>query len=379
YYEPGLWDIRGPQPRPTALVRAASDLAEKGKFDHPVLDRAGWWRRSSRLHYPAFELPRSSSHPSRLQGSGELRHPPRKLLITGGNGALRSAFATQCVIRGLEYCVYDYAALYGDAGQIPPRHDGSRAGSLRVLDIIRPWAVIDVGAGLLTAKSSAALAGARDDAAAQAGPPMTITESIARYCSEKDARLMVLSSDTVFDGYSYRPYFESDEVGPSTSYGQGQAASEARISAALPDSLIVRTSAFFGPHNARGWLGRAVRALHRDETVMARSDLLVSMTYVPDLVEAALDLLIDAEKGIWHLANSGTLSRYEMGILAAKMIGTSSNRIASMEPVYTIPRYHRALGSERGIVMRSFDDALRHYIAKRAHASNANDPERHYG
>ena len=30
---------------------------------------------------------------------------------------------------------------------------------------------------------------------------------------------------------------------------------------------------------------------------------MVSPTYVPDLVHASLDLLIDGEHGLWHLAN----------------------------------------------------------------------------
>jgi dTDP-4-dehydrorhamnose reductase len=35
---------------------------------------------------------------------------------------------------------------------------------------------------------------------------------------------------------------------------------------------------------------------------------LMSPTYVPDLVNAALDLLVDEEKGIWHLCNDGLVS-----------------------------------------------------------------------
>jgi dTDP-4-dehydrorhamnose reductase len=34
----------------------------------------------------------------------------------------------------------------------------------------------------------------------------------------------------------------------------------------------------------------------------------VSPTYIVDLVNVSLDLLIDGEEGIWHLANAGEIS-----------------------------------------------------------------------
>lgn len=44
-YEPGLYDVRGPAPRPTALARAVQQLARGTRPDHPVLARPGSWVR----------------------------------------------------------------------------------------------------------------------------------------------------------------------------------------------------------------------------------------------------------------------------------------------------------------------------------------------
>ncbi len=41
---------------------------------------------------------------------------------------------------------------------------------------------------------------------------------------------------------------------------------------------------------------------------MAARDWIVSPTYLPDLAHACLDLLIDGESGVWHLANAGSES-----------------------------------------------------------------------
>jgi dTDP-4-dehydrorhamnose reductase len=67
-----------------------------------------------------------------------------------------------------------------------------------------------------------------------------------------------------------------------------------------------------------------------------RGPLLLSPTYAPDLIHTALDLLIDAERGIWHLANEG----------------------ADRAPgALTSPR-NRTLGSEKGTLMPPLEDAL---------------------
>ncbi|HEX8511231.1 MAG TPA: hypothetical protein VF635_17260, partial [Propionibacteriaceae bacterium] len=43
FYEPGAFDTRSQPPRLTALGRAARGLATEGRFEHPVLQRPGWW------------------------------------------------------------------------------------------------------------------------------------------------------------------------------------------------------------------------------------------------------------------------------------------------------------------------------------------------
>lgn len=65
YYEPGAFDIRAAEPRPTALASVVEGLARHGYVDHPVLDRPGWWRDE----LPADE---SGGRPLVLVGSGHM-------------------------------------------------------------------------------------------------------------------------------------------------------------------------------------------------------------------------------------------------------------------------------------------------------------------
>jgi dTDP-4-dehydrorhamnose reductase len=45
YYEPGPFDVRGPEPRPTAVANFMRELASGRPLTNPVLQGQGWWRR----------------------------------------------------------------------------------------------------------------------------------------------------------------------------------------------------------------------------------------------------------------------------------------------------------------------------------------------
>jgi dTDP-4-dehydrorhamnose reductase len=88
----------------------------------------------------------------------------------------------------------------------------------------------------------------------------------------------------------------------------------------------------------------------------------VSPTYVPDLVHATLDLLIDREIGLWHLANVGTVTWFEFARLAAERSGRNADRIQGVAthricgPAVR-PRFS-ALASRRGQLLRPLEAAL---------------------
>lgn len=50
-YEPGVFDVRGPCPRPTALAGMVRALAAGVPPCHPVLEGEGWWHRPERFLY----------------------------------------------------------------------------------------------------------------------------------------------------------------------------------------------------------------------------------------------------------------------------------------------------------------------------------------
>jgi dTDP-4-dehydrorhamnose reductase len=190
--------------------------------------------------------------------------------------------------------------------------------------------------------------------------------TLAAACAARRIALLTFSSDLVFDGETERPYVESDAARPLNVYGRSKREAEQRVLELLPGALVIRTSAFFGPWDEYNFVAGVLRTLALGERFTAASDAIISPTYVPDLVHACLDLLIDGERGIWHLANQSALTWAEFARQAAERAGlepqlidaypTSALRLAAPRPRYS------ALSSERGLLLPPLADALARYL-----------------
>jgi dTDP-4-dehydrorhamnose reductase len=94
----------------------------------------------------------------------------------------------------------------------------------------------------------------------------------------------------------------------------------------------------------------------------------VSPTYVPDLVHACLDLLIDGERGVWHLANNGMVTWGDLARKTAAMAGLDAGLVedcdakdlglTALRPLYSV------LGSERGCLLPSLEHSLERYMSE---------------
>ena len=339
HYEPGLWDVRGGEPKPTALYHVARSLGHGHEPDHPVLEGPGWWQRELRLLYP---------HHGELESLAVIGRP---LLITGATGTLGRAFARMCDVRGLPY-------------KLLSRHELDIADPASVesaLERWQPWAVINTAGYVRVDEAENDPRNWRENVE---GPA-----NLARACARHGIPLLSFSSDLVFDGGKDRPYVEGDEPRPLCAYGRSKHEAEQRMLAAAPQhTLVVRTAAFFGPWDRYNFVTQALQAMRRGEPWHAAHDQWVSPTYVPDLVKTSLDLLIDGERGLVHLANRGAVSWAQLAQMAAEAAGLDRSLVlprpgAELGQVACRPRYS-ALDTERGIYMPTLEDGLERYLGE---------------
>jgi dTDP-4-dehydrorhamnose reductase len=350
-YEPGIFDLRSPAPRRTALASMIQTISSGATFDHPALDAPGWWHRLDRLCYPPVTRREQgvSSSVGTIKTSGEASRP---LVITGASGTLGQAFARICGKRGLAYHLLSRTQL-----------DIADLASVRAaLDQYKPWAIVNA-AGYVRV----------DDAEAKAEicrrENVTGPVCLARECARSGLPLVTFSSDLVFDGRKGSSYVESDVASPLNVYGRSKADADVRVLDEFSAALVIRTSAFFGPWDSFNFVHLVLNSLSKGKSFVALDDISISPTYIPDLVNATLDLLIDDEHGIWHLANPAVMTWAEFGRLVANKAGYESDRIecrpidslalAARRPLFT------PLSSERGNFMPCLEDSLERFFQDR--------------
>ena len=366
YYEPGPFDVRAPRPRPTALAALIAELGAGRQASHPVLKGEGWWRRADRFIAKPI-VPRTAV--TTLAGFRALApgDDVAPILVSGASGTLGQAFATICARRNIACRLLDRAAL----------DIADPASVAAAIERWRPWAIVNAsGYVRIDDAESERERCLRENAL---GPAV-----LADACAGAGIRLVTFSSDQVFDGRGDRPRVESDLPAPLNVYGASKADGEREALARCPAAMVVRTSAFFGPWDRHNFVFHAVSALSRREPFRAATDQRVSPTYVPDLVNVCLDLLIDGESGIWHLANVGDVSWAELAARAATLARVSTETLqpctsAVLGQVAARPR-NGVLASERAALMPSLDDALQRFldarfVADEAHADGEQDAD----
>jgi dTDP-4-dehydrorhamnose reductase len=338
-YEPGTFDLRGGHLRQTALASFIREVAHKNNYDHHLSAEKGWWFRDSRILYGS---------PSNTIQMNTAPHS-NPILIIGKTGTLGRAFARVCE----ERCISYHLLSREDC-------DISTLGSIETaIELYKPWAIINA-AGFVRVDD------AEKEHEACFRDNTTGPHNLAIACNKYQVQLMNFSSDLVFDGRKPTAYVESDLPNPLNIYGQSKAQAEVLIQKEYPSSLIIRTSAFFSPWDEYNFVHHTRKALLNYETVTVAKDLFISPTYVPHLANTCLDILIDRETGIWHLANKGSLSWAEFAFFIASKFDLNKslvNAVNAAEFNYPAKRpFNSVLGSERGHLLPSFETAMEEYL-----------------
>lgn len=144
--------------------------------------------------------------------------------------------------------------------------------------------------------------------------------NVAAAAAEIGAKLVHISTDYVFDGRLGRPYHEFDRPAPLSVYGRSKREGERLVRFVHTKSFIVRTSWLYdrGPHN---FIGKILQAAREGRTLRVVHDEIGSPTYTADLAEFLSRLIRTPLYGIYHAANTGSCSRFELAKAALMLAG----------------------------------------------------------
>jgi dTDP-4-dehydrorhamnose reductase len=344
-YEPGVFNMSSGRARPTALARLIRILTKRKVYYHPVLETEGWWKREDRQQFPLGHiLPKHTKHIPKC--------PP--VLIIGQTGTLGSAFSKICEQRNIHHILLNRADLdITDSDTID-----------QIMDELRPWAIIN-------AAGYAKIDEAEQDSDECFKSNCNGPSILADVCKKYSVKLLTFSSGYVFDGTKKMPYLESDTIEPINIYGQSKAHAEENILCINPQALIIRTSNIFSPWEDTSFVTRTITDLKESREIRAANDEWISPTYVPDLVNESLDLLLDNESGIYHVVNNGRITWAKFAQQLAIMTGLDENMVKAVAGAELKLQAKRpknmVLASEKGIVMPSLEDAIQRYLETTGH------------
>jgi dTDP-4-dehydrorhamnose reductase len=214
----------------------------------------------------------------------------KKLLITGGSGDLGSVLTPKAVAAG-----YEVTATYVSrpqrikAGQ-PLKLDLTDKDAVQqALDTIQPDIIIHTAVNMVN-------------------PRQQIVSGAYHLSklSKKNAQLIFLSTDMVFDG-TKAPYRDDDMPSPLSAYGQAKAEMEMMADRVVRTSLIYD----FDPGNKQvDWM---IEKINKGEPCKLFTDEYRSPIWVVNLAEAVLELINLPVKGILNIAGPQRMSRLDLG------------------------------------------------------------------
>jgi dTDP-4-dehydrorhamnose reductase len=147
--------------------------------------------------------------------------------------------------------------------------------------------------------------------------------NIARAAAERNACLIHISTDYVFDGTATAPYPPEHAVNPLGAYGASKRAGEDAVRTINPRHAIVRTSWVFS-HRGRNFVRTMIDRSRTSERLKVVNDQYGRPTAAGDLADTLLQMgsrLCDepALNGTWHFANEGITTWYDLACAIFEM------------------------------------------------------------
>jgi dTDP-4-dehydrorhamnose reductase len=156
-----------------------------------------------------------------------------------------------------------------------------------------------------------------------------VPKKIAQLCFHLGAKLVHLSTDTVFDGVagSYQP---TDQPVPLNLYGETKAAAEVEVLRyGREHAAVLRTSPIIGnsPGGDRGLHERLFLAWREGRPAALFTDEIRQPVEVSNLADVTIELCDRANlSGLFHWAGTEALSRHEIGLRIARHFGLDEGK-----------------------------------------------------
>lgn len=139
------------------------------------------------------------------------------------------------------------------------------------------------------------------------------TKNVAMVCKERGIPMAYISTCGVFDGKKQGPYTELDNPNPVSVYSKTKLEGEKIVKNLLKKYFIFRAGwVMGGSKKDKKFVAKIVELLKTKSEISVVNDKLGSPTYTVDLSKAMIEVIKKQQYGLYHIANTGFCSRYDL-------------------------------------------------------------------
>jgi dTDP-4-dehydrorhamnose reductase len=151
------------------------------------------------------------------------------------------------------------------------------------------------------------------------------TQTLADYANAQNVRLVVVSTDSVFDG-ARGNYAETDVPAPLNEYARSKLRAE-QAAASIEDHLVARTNLFARSTRGVGLAEWILRELSAGHSITGFSDVIFSPLYCRELATRLIELVVGTQRGLLHLGSTDAVSKLEFAQLIADAYGLDAGLV----------------------------------------------------
>ena len=252
-----------------------------------------------------------------------------RILITGASGLLGLNTALETADQHTVFGQVNSNAIQTDAFKVLKANLVEPGAVERMLDQSQPDWVIHCAA-------LANLEACENDPTLARELNTEVPRKLAEQCRKGGARLLHVSTDSVFDGQT-GGYTETDSPNPLSTYAKTKYQAEIEVAGVHsstrlnigPEAIIARVNLFgWSLKGHRSLAEFFVNNLSTGKNVMGFTDIFFSPLLVNDIAHIFVRMLEKELSGLYHVLSSDTITKYDFGLAIAERFNLNSELIA---------------------------------------------------
>ena len=144
--------------------------------------------------------------------------------------------------------------------------------------------------------------------------------------------IIQISTDYVFDGQNYKPYYEDDLTNPQSVYGRTKLAGEEGVIRSCVGAMVIRTAWLYSTFG-NNFVKTMIRLGKERSELGVIADQIGTPTYARDLADVIMTILkLGITPGIFHYSNEGATSWYDFTKVIHRIAGITDCKV---KPIHT--------------------------------------------